>query len=161
MTLSRNNELGLYMPRSLRGAGLRPWGSLPRLVATLSSMLVRRLEVPKTRLGAGRGLLLWISLSVALLSDSGLKLKLNFYHARGGAFSCSSRFLPSGSHLVWDSRPSPFPRKLLASRIVQSTRSSSTRNTAPGAHLLRGPLEQGDKLCRILRNPSPHDPALS
>ena len=79
MTLSRNNELGLYTPRSLKGAGLSPWGSLPRLVAALSSALVRRLEDQKTRLGAGRGLLLWISLSVALLSGSGFELKLSFY----------------------------------------------------------------------------------
>ena len=88
MTLSRNNELGLYTPRSLRSAGLRPWGSLPRLVAALSSTLVRRLEDQKTRLGAGRGLLLWISLSVALLSGSGFELKLSFYRcARGSLFS--------------------------------------------------------------------------
>ena len=110
--LSRNNELGLYMPRSLRSAGLRPWGSLPCLVAAVSSTLVRRHEDPKTRLGAGRGLLLWISLSVALLSGSGLKLKLIFLSMRaGGTFSRSSRFLPSGSRLVWDSCPSTFPRK--------------------------------------------------
>ena len=44
VTLSRNNELGLYTPRSLSSAGLRPLGSRPRLVAALSSVLVRRLE---------------------------------------------------------------------------------------------------------------------
>ena len=83
-----SSDLGLYTPRSLRGAGLRPWGSLPRLVAALSSALVRRLEDQKTRLGAGRSLLLWISLSVALLSGSGFELKPNFYRcARGSRFS--------------------------------------------------------------------------
>ena len=88
MTLSRNNELGLYTPRSLWGAGLRPWGSLPRLVAALSSALVKRLEDQMTRIGAGRGLSFWISFSVALLSGSGFKLKSSFYRcARGCLFS--------------------------------------------------------------------------
>ena len=115
MTLSRNNELGLYTPRSLRSAGLRPWGSLPRLVAALSSALVRRLEDPKTRLGAGRGLLLWISLSVALLSGSGFKLKLNFYRcARGCLFSFElflAFWISFGLGLMSIAFPSQAPRE--------------------------------------------------
>src|SRR3954463_2579044 len=93
------------MPRSLRGAGLRPWGSLPCLVAALSSTLVRRLEDQKTRLGVGRDLLLWISLSVALLSGSGFELKLIFYRcARGGLFlvraiPCLLDLVLSGTHV--------------------------------------------------------------
>ena len=63
------------------------------LVAALSSALVRRLEDQKTRLGVGRGHLLWISLSVALLSGSGFKLKPSFFDARGGCLFSFEQFL--------------------------------------------------------------------
>ena len=162
MTLSRNNELGLYTPRSLRSAGLRPWGSLPRLVAALSSALVRRLEDLKTRLGAGCDLLLWISLSVALLSGSGFKLKLNFYRCvRGVAFlvraiSLLLDLIWFGTHvhrLSLTSSSRAGPRKAHARQACASV--------AAGAHLLRAPLRRGDKLHRILRSSSLHDPAQS
>ena len=123
VTLSHNNELGLYTPRSLRSADLRPWGSLPRLAAALRSALVRRLEDQKTRVGAGRGLLLWISLSVALLSGSGLKLMLDFYRCVRGvpflvrAVSCLLDLVWFGTHVHRLSLA-----KLLASRTAQSTR---------------------------------------
>ena len=84
---------------------------------------MRRLEDPKTRLGAGRGLLLWISLSVALLSDSGLKLKLNFYRcARGVPFLV--RAISRLVDLVWFGTHAHrlSLKKLLASRTAQSTR---------------------------------------
>ena len=81
------------------------------------------LEDPKTGLGAGRGLLLWISLSVALLSDSGLMLKLNFYRcARGVPFLVRAVFrlldlVWFGTHVRRLSLT-----KLLTSRTTQSTR---------------------------------------
>ena len=69
-------------------SGVPASGPLPRLVAALSSALVRRLEDQKTRLGAGRGLSFRNSFSVALLSGFGFKLKLIFYRcARGCLFS--------------------------------------------------------------------------
>ena len=154
--------MGPYTPRSLRGAGLKPWGSLPRLVAALSSALVRRLEDPKTRLGARRGLLLWISLSVALLSGSGFKSKLNFYRCARGvpflvrAISCLLDLVLSGTHVHRLSLTSSSRAGLRKVHAHQARASS-----ALGAHLLRGPLKRGDKLRRILRNSSPHDPALS
>ena len=141
MTLSRNNELGLYTPRSLRSAGLRPWGSLPRLVVALSSVLVRRLEDPKTRQGVGRGLLLWVSLSVALLSGSGFKLKPNFYRCARGvpflvqAISCFLNFVLTGTHVHRLPLMSPSRAGLREARARQVRAS-----TAAGAHLLWGPF---------------------
>ena len=91
----------MHTPRSLRGAGLTPWGSLPRLVAALSSALVRRLEERKTRLRAGRVHLLWISSYVALLSGFGFKLKSSFLLMHAGVyFLVQAIFLPSGSCLI-------------------------------------------------------------
>ena len=123
---------------------------------------IRRVEELKTRLGAGRGLLLWISLSVALLSRSGFKLKLIFYRcARGVPFlvRAISRLLDLfGLGLTSIAFPSQSSSR--AGPRKAHTRQARA-STAPGAHLLRGPLKRGDKLSRILRNPSPHDPALS
>ena len=122
--------MGLYTPRSLRGASLRPWGSLPRLVAELSSALVRRLEDPKTRLGAGRGHFLWIFSSVALLSGFGFKLKSSFCRCvRGVHFLVQSDFLPSGSCLVLEltlaASPSRAPRERGWAQHVRRARRSA------------------------------------
>ena len=104
--------MGLYTPRSLRSASLRPWGSLPRLVAALSSVLVRRLEDQKTRLGAGRGHLLWISSSVALLSGFGFRLKSSFCRCVRGVYFLVQAI---SCHLVlalfWSLRSPPPPRE--------------------------------------------------
>ena len=162
MTLSRNNELGLYTPRSLRSAGLRPWGSLPRLVAALSSALVRTLEDSKIRLGAGRGLLLWISLSVALLSGSGFELKPNFYLcARGEPFlvlaiSCLLDLVLSGTHVHHLSLTSSSRAGRCEARAHQAR-----ANTATGAHLSWGPFRRGDELRKVLRNLTCCSPARS
>ena len=126
------------------------------LVAALSSALVRRLEDLKTRLGAGRGHLIWIFSSVALLSGFGFKLKLNFYRCARGvpflvqAISCLW-FLPC-SEACARYLPLASPSRAGAGHSVGALRAYPAM---ANACFSRGPL---GRIGRLLRSSQPHEP---